>query len=154
MKEDVPSNYQSGKLPILDLEVWVQGNRIYHQFYKKPMASRMVVQAESAFSTANKRSILIEEGLRRLRNCSPELDWSEKVRFLNRFSSDMKRSGHVTSFRRTILSRVIMKYRMTCPTIWKRKSVYTEQELREITRTMEPKKRNKPGLGAVVLPVH
>ena len=28
MKEDVPSNYQSGKLPILDLEVWVQGNRI------------------------------------------------------------------------------------------------------------------------------
>ena len=39
MNEDVPSNYQSGKLPILDLEVWVQGNRIYHQFFKKPMAS-------------------------------------------------------------------------------------------------------------------
>ena len=111
LKEDVPSNYQSRTLPILDLELWVQGNRIYHQFYKKPMASRMVVQANSAFSTAKKRSILMEEGLRRLRNCSPELEWSDKVKFLNRFSSDMRRSGHVTSFRRRILRRVILKYK-------------------------------------------
>ena len=53
----------------------------------------------------------MEEGIRRLRNCSPELDWVKKAVFLNRFSSDMKRSGHSASFRRTILRRVILKYR-------------------------------------------
>ena len=110
MKEDVSSNHHSGKLPILDLEVWISENRIYHQFYKKQMASRKVVQAHSAFSTSKKRSILVEEGQRRLKNCSPELDWEQKVVFLNRFSSDMKRSGHTASFRRTIMRRVILKY--------------------------------------------
>ena len=112
MQEDVPSNYTSGKLPILDLEVWFNGDRIYHQFYKKPMASRVVVQARSAFATSKKRSILLEEGQRRLRNCSPELSWEKKSIFLNRFSSDMKRSGHCTSFRSTVLKRVILKYQV------------------------------------------
>ena len=111
MKEDVPSNHQSRKLPILDLEVWVRGHTIFHQYYQKPMASRVVVQASSAFSTSKKRSILLEEGLRRLRNCSPELEWKEKVVFLHRFSGDLKRSGHVSSFRRTVLRRVIIKYK-------------------------------------------
>ena len=53
----------------------------------------------------------MEEGLRRLRNCSPDLDWRDKVEFLNRFASDLKRSGHATSFRRTILKRIILKYK-------------------------------------------
>ena len=110
MQEDVPSNHPSGKLPILDLEVWVERGIIMHQFYKKPMASRMVVQARSAFPTTRKKSILLEEGLRRLRNCSPGLGWKNKVYFLNRFSSDLKFSGHTVSFRRTLLKRVIIKY--------------------------------------------
>ena len=74
------------------------------------MASRKVVQSKSAFSTPRKRSILLEEGLRRLRNCSPELEWTDKVVFLNRFSSDMKRSGHNASFRKTVLCRVVKRY--------------------------------------------
>ena len=110
MKGDVRSNHPSGKLPILDLEVWVTGHRIYHQFFKKSMASRTVMQARSAFSASRKQSILFEEGERRLRNCSPELRWEEKARFLNKFSSEMKYSGHTTAFRKTILRRVILKY--------------------------------------------
>ena len=110
MEHDCPSNHPSGRLPILDLGVWIENGRIYHQFFKKPMASRKLVQAGSAFSTAKKRSILLEEGMRRVRNCSPELSWSEKIPFLNRFSSDMRFSGHTTSFRSTILSRVLLRY--------------------------------------------
>ena len=53
MKEDVSSNYPNGKLPILDLEVWVEENTIYHSFYKKPMASRRVVCAKSALQPQN-----------------------------------------------------------------------------------------------------
>ena len=94
MKEDVSSNHPAGRLPILDLEVWISENRIYHSFYKKPMATRRVVHAKSALPTRVKRSILLEEGSRRLKNCSPEMDWKEKVLFVNRLSAEMNNSGH------------------------------------------------------------
>ena len=51
---------------ILDLEVWIKEGRIMQQFFKKPKASRKLVSADSAFSTSKKRSILMEEGMRRL----------------------------------------------------------------------------------------
>ena len=126
MQEDVPSNHSSGKLPILDLDVWVSQGKINHRFYKKPMSSRMVFQARSAFSTQKKMSILLEEGQRRLRNCSPELDWEEKVIFLNRFSSDLKWSGHSVFFRRIVLKRVIMKYRADARDTWFKASYQNE----------------------------
>ena len=75
------------------------------------MASRKVVQANSAFSTGMKRSILVEEGLRRLRNCSPELPWAKKIKFLNVFSSDLRYSGHTESFRMTLLKKVVGRYK-------------------------------------------
>jgi hypothetical protein len=110
MEEDFPSNHPTGRLPILDLEVWIENFRIYHQFYKKPMASRKLVQAHSAFSTSKKRAILLEEGMRRLRNCTPHLAWIKKAYFLNKFASDMRFSGHTQSFMNTILKRVITRY--------------------------------------------
>ena len=76
------------------------------------MASRKVVQAHSAFSTGMKRSILVEEGLRRLRNCSPELLWAKKIKFLNMFSSELSYSGHTESFRMTVLKRVVGRYKV------------------------------------------
>ena len=110
VKEDVPSNHPTGKLPILDLEVWVQGNQLVHSFYKKPVSSRRVICAKSALPTAVKRSILLEEGSRRLRNCSPNLPWGDKVIHLNRLSSDMKNSGHTANFRKLVLRRILAKY--------------------------------------------
>ena len=74
------------------------------------MASRKLVQAKSAFSTSKKRAILMEEGMRRLRNGSPNLAWDKKVFFLNKFSSDLMYSGHTVSFRNTVLSRVVARY--------------------------------------------
>ena len=41
MEEDYPSKSPTGKLPILDMEMWVEGSTIYHQHYCKPMASRL-----------------------------------------------------------------------------------------------------------------
>ena len=63
MEEDYPSNLTNNRLPILDLEVCVElpleGELIMHQFFRKPIASRKVVQTKSTFSTAKKRSILL-----------------------------------------------------------------------------------------------
>ena len=132
MVEDFPTNHPTGRLPILDLEFWMENNHIRHQFYRKPMASRKLIQARSAFSTGKKQAILLEDGLRRLRNCSPELDWSVKMGFLNKFSSDLRYSGHRASFRRTILNRVINKYRTDlCNHMEGRKTMYRSSKERE-----------------------
>ena len=132
MEEDFPSNHPSGKLPILDLEVWIEDGEVRHHFYKKRMANRKLVQAKSAFSVA-KRSILVEEGMRRLRNCSPELSWAEKISFLNRFSSDMRYSGHGESFRLTVLKRVIGRYQAELSNhLEGRKKMFRSREEREL----------------------
>ena len=75
VEEDVPSAHMSGKMPVLDLEVWVDGDQIRHQFFRKPVANTKLVLNKSALSTGSKRVILSEECMRRMRNCSPELYW-------------------------------------------------------------------------------
>ena len=82
MEKDFPSNHESGRLPILDMVMWMENNTISHQHYAKPMASRAVVMAKSAFPASTKKNILLKEGSRRLRNCSPKLPWEEKVKHL------------------------------------------------------------------------
>ena len=111
MEEDSPSAHSNRRLPVLDMEFWVEDNTIYHQFYKKPMASRKVTMARSALSTSQKRNILVQEGLRRLSNYSPNLPWSSKVLSLNLLCIDMKDCEHYEGFRCTIISRVVGKYK-------------------------------------------
>ena len=83
MEEDAALSHPNMKLPILDMEFWIEENSILHQFYKKPMATRKVTMARSALGTSPKRSILVQEGLRRLSNFSPSLSWSKKIEPLN-----------------------------------------------------------------------
>ena len=74
MEEDYPSKNQDNKLPILDLKVWVtDDNIIMHECYRKSMASRLIMMAESAMPKKMKRSVLTQEGIRILRNCSEDL---------------------------------------------------------------------------------
>ena len=40
MEEDTASAHANGRLPILDMELWVENNTLFHQFYKKPMAKK------------------------------------------------------------------------------------------------------------------
>ena len=47
LEPDAPSLHEDGKLPILDLKVWIEEGRIRHQFYKKEVASkRVLIDAE------------------------------------------------------------------------------------------------------------
>ena len=52
MDEDYPSRNPDGKLPILDLKVWITDGIILHQFYRKSMASRMLMMSTSAMPRA------------------------------------------------------------------------------------------------------
>ena len=68
---DYPSRYENRKIPTLDLKVWV-GERnglpwIMHEHYMKPMATIAVINSRSAIS---KRTVLTQEALRIILNCS------------------------------------------------------------------------------------
>ena len=84
MKEDVPGNYPSGLLPILDTQVCVRNGRILFHHFSKTMASLEVVLSRSNMSMSSKLSILTQEACRRLRNFSPSIPWEVKLKEVNR----------------------------------------------------------------------
>ena len=79
MEEDVPSNHDGGKIPILDLKCWmeVDGEKRF-QHFEKPMAIKLVLSASSALPAKQKRNIYTNECVRRLRNCDLNMSWGER----------------------------------------------------------------------------
>lgn len=57
--------------PVLDLQVYIdKDDKIKYQFFSKPSASKFVIPNKSAHSKQMKMSVLVEEGVRRMRNNS------------------------------------------------------------------------------------
>ena len=103
---DTPCNYEGGKLPVLDIKVDVneaEGNRIDFEFFKKPTKNPNVILANSALSHTQKRTILTQECLRRLRNTKVELGSQTQNKHLNQFMLKLKNSGYGIKFRKEIL---------------------------------------------------
>ena len=113
-EEDVASNYEDNRLPILDLKVWVeksaQAVAIRHTFYMKPMASKMTLLAKTAFPRSQIRAIMVQEVLRRLRNCDPEASWGERGGHLTSFAASMRASGHSEHFRRVVFQKAAARF--------------------------------------------
>jgi hypothetical protein len=109
LTEEYPSKFPNNRVPVLDLEVWMEGNLVRHDFYRKPMASRNLVSSRSALSDQSKRSILIEEGLRRLRHVSYENIGNESRKHIVGFNLDLKKAGYKGKFREGITSRILGK---------------------------------------------
>ena len=63
-------------MPILDLKVWIERREqpgpyvVMHEFYSKEVASKSMVNARSALPWKDKRTIMTQEVLRILLNCS------------------------------------------------------------------------------------
>jgi hypothetical protein len=73
---ETPCNFADGKMPVLDVTVNVncmEQNRIDFEFFEKPTKNPRVILADSAMSFSQKRTILTQECLRRLRNTKIEL---------------------------------------------------------------------------------
>ena len=73
---DTPCSHEDGKLPVLDVKVDVnqeEDNMIDFEFFEKPTKNPCVILASSALSNSQKRTILTQECLRRLRNTKLEL---------------------------------------------------------------------------------
>ena len=109
---DVGVNHESGKIPCLDLKVWVEGGRkVLFEFYKKEIASKFTVLQRSALGGSTKRNTLFQEALRRLRNCHPDLGWHCKAKHLSEFSNTMRISGYSENYRFDILKGAVKRHR-------------------------------------------
>ncbi len=71
LEADCPSNHSDGKVPILDLKVWINGNKVMHECYAKQVSSKAVISNRSAMSLKDKRTVSIQEILRIILRCSP-----------------------------------------------------------------------------------
>ena len=108
---DCPSANPGGKMPILNLKVWIQGDvgeqRICFEPYRKPMAARTLILARSAMPSRIKRASFTQEAITLLRNCSPDTPWEKKVEFLNDFCLRMKISGYPEQYRKNIIESAL-----------------------------------------------
>ena len=98
MKIDTPSMNATGRLPVLDLEVWMSYDngvaRIKHKFYEKPMASTYVIHKNSALSWSTKKNALVGEVRRRILNTSTDVLEIEGPEMIDRFCYKMLKSGY------------------------------------------------------------
>ena len=87
---DSPSLNKSGKMPLLDLQVLVDNNKLWFEHYRKPMANPLLMMNISAMPDIMKRMALTQEVVRIRRNTHPDLPWSYTVRHLDNFSDRMR----------------------------------------------------------------
>ena len=96
MESDTPSKNSDGKLPILDMKVWTdESGNIIFQHYEKPISNKSVLDSQSAHPSTCKRSVHVQEIIRRLLNSSPFLDWeSEIAPVVSEYMLRMKKAGY------------------------------------------------------------
>ena len=105
VEADFPTNHEDGFMPILDMKMAMDNNnKVMYKFYKKPMANKYTMMANSAVSDRVKRSTMTNEAMRRLFCCSDNLDPSIRVRIMEDFAKMLKRSGYSERFRHEVIS--------------------------------------------------
>ena len=108
VEEDCPSLHEDGKLPILDLKVWIgEEHQVMYEYYRKPISNPLLLLQRSAMPDKMKRTVLTQEAIRILRNCSKELAWDRKAELLSQFTERMKDSGYNQQFRLEIITSAI-----------------------------------------------
>ena len=67
---------------------------IKYQFYEKPYTSMFAVPSYSAHSSKINKSVLVEEGCRRMRNFARGLDDQVVIGVMGRLATKLERSGY------------------------------------------------------------
>ena len=100
---DCPSLNQNGKMPLLNTEVWVEGNKVQYRDFRKPCSNPLVMLEMSAMPGSIKRTALTQAVIRIRRNTRPELPWSVTEQLLSKFSARMKMSGYDKNYRYQVI---------------------------------------------------
>ena len=112
LETDYPTNHEDGKVPILDLKIWVnEEGVILHEHYMKPISSKFTVHERTAITMSTKRQILTQDALRVLLNCSEEMPWTEKVIHLQQYEHRLQYSGYSSKMRYEIVDSAVKAYK-------------------------------------------
>ena len=111
---DCCSNHESGKLPVLDLQVWIGedeegNNKVLYKHYMKDVVSRSTIHYRSSHSMAMKRNVLTNEMMRIIRNNSDDNPWEDVTDQLSYFMLRMQFSGYPIQIRQEIAVEVMKK---------------------------------------------
>ena len=98
---DCPSENSNGMMPLL--EVWVEGNVVQYNDYRKPCANPLVMLEISAMPAAKKRMALTQLVVKIRRNIQPDLPWSITEELLSKFCARMKASGYDEHYRYQVI---------------------------------------------------
>ena len=111
---DYPSRNQTGKVPMLDVQMWIMAmderTLLLYEHYEKKMATKSVIHAESAIPTNSKRTILTQEVLRIILHCSNYLPWETVTTHINHFMMKMQYSGYDDVFRYQVVKSAVNAY--------------------------------------------
>jgi hypothetical protein len=110
VETDYPSCHNSGLMPILDLAVQMEDNMVTYRYYRKEMANFKLIMENSAMLFKMKKTCLVQEVVRILRNTSKRLDENIKTHYLNEFSLRMKESGYAENVRLEVIKLGVRAY--------------------------------------------
>ena len=91
---ECPSDFPDNRLPTLDCNLFVSGQKIFHTFFEKPMRSDKSIDVKSALPQNTIFSSLRQEVIRRLQNMHLDLPLVEKLQILDEFYVKLRKSGH------------------------------------------------------------
>ena len=135
---DFPSKNQNLKMPLLDLEVWTENNKVRFSHYEKPMSSKFTIPIQSAHSWKMKMAVLHREAVRRMLNMDKDHSWEEVTSVLNKYSRKLERSGYSSSTRADIIRSAIQTYkRMRKEDRENKRPLYRPREWHEHKRNLE-----------------
>ena len=68
----------------------------------------------SAHSRKMKMAVLVEEGLRRLRNHTRGLEWERSRKVMEDWSRKLRRSGYPATMRHEVIKAAVDRYKKMC----------------------------------------
>ena len=113
---DFPSKNADRLMPILVMKMSMnQQNEVVYMFYRKLQCNKFTMMEWSALPERVKRSTMINEALRRLLCCSPELEEHKKIEVMEEFAKMLRRSGYSEKFRFEVISDAVQRYQKMAP---------------------------------------
>ena len=85
-----------------------------HEFFEKPVASKFVILFRSAHSKKMKMAVLVEEGLRRMRNHTRGMDWETSRKVMSEWSQKLRKRGYPATIRQQVIKTAVEKYDNMC----------------------------------------
>ena len=114
---ECPSNFNDNKMPMLDIKVWLEYDetgrpKVMHEYYYKAITSKALIHAKSAMDWKMKRTVLTQQIITILRNCSKELSWEKKCHHVTDMVKRLQFSGYDKKFRYEVVNSAINAYKI------------------------------------------